>query len=265
MKEITSRENEIIKQAVRIKQKKYRQKEGLYLIEGHKMLREVMAGPQTLVRVFMTHDSLEVHESKLRELSGVECYLVDERLMSLICDTQTPQGIAALVRIPHYDLRSLLNNKEGLLLLLDRIQDPGNMGTILRTAWGFPVDGVLLTADCVDPFGPKAVRASMGGIFHVPVMESITLEILKDFKEAGYQIMGSEPAADKTLFDQDLTGGRIIVIGNESRGIGNDVLNLCDHYFRIPLNPRVDSLNAAMACAIIAVEALRQRSSGQLS
>lgn len=248
-----------IKQAIRLKQKKYRQKEGRYLIEGHKMLREALIGPSVLEQVFLTRASLESDQLLAEAIYGADCYLVDERLLGLICDTQTPQGVAALVRIPEYDISSLLK-PNAMLLLLDQIQDPGNMGTIMRTAWGFSVEGVLLTPNCVDPFCPKAVRATMGAIFHVPVKEDVSLETLQEFKENGFQIVGSTPAADETLFDQDLTGARIIVVGNESRGIGPDILQLCDHQFKIPLNPRVDSLNAAMACAIIAVEALRQRS-----
>jgi len=264
MKEITSKDNGAIKQALRIKQKKYRQQEGLYLVEGHKMFQEVLACPEALERVFLTRDSAQTYYPALRSLAEVECLLVDERLMDLLSDTETPQGVVALARIPQSDVH-LLMHKEGLLLLLDQIQDPGNMGTIIRTAWGFSVEGVLLTADCVDPFGPKAVRASMGGIFHVPVIKGVGPELLADFHAKGYKILGSVPGAKDSLFNQDFTKGTIIVIGNESRGIGQGVLDICDNCFKIPLNPQVDSLNAAMACAIITVEALRQRTSGILS
>lgn len=260
MKEITSKDNAAIKQAIRMKQKKYRQKEGLYLIEGRKMLREALAGKPALEQVFLTREALESDQVLANAVSEADCYIVDERLMSIICDTQAPQGVAALARIPEYKVSSLLAKPDGILLLLDQIQDPGNMGTILRTAWGFSIQGVLLTPDCVDPFSPKAVRASMGGIFNVPLIERADQDLLIEFKEGGYQILGSMPTAAETLFDQDLTGGRMIVIGNESRGISQGVLDQCDHCFKIPLNPRADSLNAAMACAIIAVEALRQRS-----
>lgn len=264
MKEITSRENAAIKQALRLKQKKYRQKERLYLVEGDKMFRELLCCPQVLDRVFLTRETAETYYPMLKDLTGVECLLVDDRLMDQLSDTQTPQGVVALARINSEGMQSQLKHN-GILLLLDQIQDPGNMGTMIRTAWGFSVDGVLLTANCVDPYGPKAVRASMGGIFHVPVTEDVSSDLLNDFKAAGYQILGSMPASEENLFDQDFTGGRIIVIGNESRGISPDLLSLCDHRFKIPMNPRVDSLNAAMACAIITVEALRQRSSGMLS
>lgn len=264
MKEITSRENAAIKQALRLKQKKYRQKERLFLVEGHKMLRELLGCQQALERVFLTREIADAYYPALKDLKDVECLLVDDRLISLLSDTQTPQGVVALARIPEQDAQTLLKGN-GLLLLLDQIQDPGNMGTMIRTAWGFSVDGILLTAGCADPYGTKAVRASMGGIFHVTVTEDVSPALLADFKTGGFQILGSLPAAEETLFDQDFTGGKIIVIGNESRGISPDILKLCDHRFKIPMNPRVDSLNAAMACAIITVEALRQRSSGMLS
>lgn len=264
MKEITSKDNAAIKQAIKLKQKKYRQQEGLFLVEGHKMLRELLLCPEFLIRVFLTRETAESYNPALSNLSGVECLLIDERLMGILCDTETPQGIAALARIPQPDVQSL-SRPEGLLLLLDQIQDPGNMGTIIRTAWGFAVDGILLTGDCVDPFGPKAVRSSMGGIFHVPVLAGVGLDLLADFRAQGYRMLGSVPGAADSLFDQDFTGSTIIVIGNESRGISAEVRGLCDNCFKIPINPQADSLNAAMACAIITVEALRQRSCGLLS
>jgi len=264
MKEITSKDNAAIKQAIKLKQKKYRQQEGLFLVEGHKMLRELLLCPEFLVRVFLTRETAESYYPALSNLPGVECLLVDERLLAILCDTETPQGIAALARIPQRDMQGFIRQKS-LWLLLDQIQDPGNMGTMIRTAWGFAVDGILLTADCVDPFGPKAVRASMGGIFHVPVLEGVGLDLLGDFQAQGYRMLGSMPGAAVSLFDQDFTGSTIIVIGNESRGISADVLRLCDNCFKIPINPQADSLNAAMACAIITVEALRQRSCALLS
>jgi len=263
MREITSKDNAAIKLALRVKQKKHRQQERLYLVEGHKMLQEILACPEALARVYLTRETAAAYYPGLKDMSGVECLLVDERLMAILSDTETPQGVVALAHKPQHNV-NLFTQRPGLLLLLDQIQDPGNMGTIIRTAWGFSVDAVLLTPDCVDPFAPKAVRASMGGIFHVPIIDSVDMEVLHEFKNSSFQILGSLPAADKTLFEQDFTGGRIIVVGNESRGISAKILKLCDHCFKIPLNPRVDSLNAAMACAIITVEALRQRSAGLL-
>lgn len=260
MKEITSKDNPAIKQVLRLKQKKYRWKEKCYIVEGHKMLDEILTCPQGLVKVFLTQEYAIAYGEVLRKHRDIECLLVNDRLMALISETEQPQGVLALVKMPQSNYFNIIQ-KERLLLLLDHIQDPGNMGTIIRTSWAFAVDGILLSPDCADPFSPKAVRASMGGILHVPVFCDTNTDILNDFLGHGYQIIASLPEARDNIFTQDFTGRKIIVIGNESRGVSTDIKKLCTSSFKIPLNPDVDSLNAAIACAIITMEALRQRDS----
>ncbi|MGI5911894.1 MAG: TrmH family RNA methyltransferase [Syntrophomonadaceae bacterium] len=145
------------------------------------------------------------------------------------------------------------------MFLLDRVSDPGNMGTIIRTAWALDIEGILLTEDCTDPFSPKVVRASMGGILNVPVYTAVSWESIKQLRAKGYQIVGTAIDAPVNFFDFNYSGANIIVIGSESKGVSNDILVNCDSLIKIPINPVVDSLNAAIACAIIMMEIRKQR------
>ena len=160
MRYLTSRDNPLIKETIKLKQKKYRQQTGTFLIEGERMLREALKSPQLLVRVFVD-DSFEAPD-ELRDLN-IEFYQVTANIMKAIADTEHPQGVAAVVSIPPYQT-VYLSDQTAMLLLLDRISDPGNLGTIIRTAWALDIDGILLTAGCADPFSPKVVRASMGDL-----------------------------------------------------------------------------------------------------
>ena len=150
-------------------------------------------------------------------------------------------------------------DRNACLFLLDQISDPGNLGTIIRTAWALDIDGILLSKGCTDPFSPKAVRASMGGILNIPVYTSVGLKELDSLKSAGYKITGTALNVRTSVFDCDYRQAQVIVIGSESRGVRPEIQRCCDKLIKIPINPAVDSLNAAVACAIIMAEVRKQR------
>ncbi len=260
MKEIKSRDNQKIRNAARLKEQKYRHREQMFLIEGRTLFCEAVKGQQELLRVFVERETAEQYLDEFRKTRDVEWVKIDNSIMKHICDTQTPQGIVAVARIPQWGLHNI-TQKPGFLLFLDHIGDPGNMGTILRTAWAFGVQGVLLSNGCVDPFNPKVVRASMGAVFNVPVFIDISLEELVRLKKEGYRILASSLNADIYIDNVDFTGPVIIIIGSEARGVSPKILNVCDHSFKIPLITPVDSLNAGVACGIIVYEAGKQRGS----
>jgi TrmH family RNA methyltransferase len=211
-----------------------------------------------LVRVFIETGRQEEYQLLMQQNPHIEFISLDKQLLDTLCDTEHPQGVAAVVRIPQYDLQEVLN-KSGLILLLDQLSDPGNMGTIIRTATAFGVDGILLTPDCVDPFSPKVVRSSMGGILKIPVYSDVDLKEIEQLRGKGYTLFCSLPKAEDNLYDLDFTGRSIIVIGNESHGVSSIIQKLCHQRFKIPHDSQVESLNAAVACAIIIGEAFRQR------
>ncbi len=259
MKRILSRDNPKVKHALKLKNRKFRHKEEMFLIEGEKMFEEALQRKDLLVRVFVEESREKDYIRMSQPELEIEEYILDSRLMRLICDTETPQGIAAVVKMPQWSLQNAVNN-DGFFILLDRMSDPGNMGTIIRTAWAFEIDGILLTRGCVDPFNPKTVRASMGGVFNLPIFSSIEVEELVYLQSNGYSLLCTDLEADVSFLFQDFTGRKVLVIGNEDHGVSEEIKSICDVCFKIPINPRVDSLNAAVACAIITNEAWRQRS-----
>ncbi len=235
----------------------------MFFIEGKKMIEEAMWRKELLLKVFVDEGYEKEYGFMDKTRPGIEKYILDSKLMKIICDTETPQGIAAVVKKPAWCLKSLIE-KNGFFILLDRISDPGNMGTIIRTGWALGVNGILLTKGCVDPFGPKVVRSSMGGIFNLPVFVDFLFEDIKLLKKKNYSFICASPDAGPNFYSMDFTGPEVLVIGSESRGASEEIKGVCDEFFKIPLNPRVDSLNAAVACAIIINEACKQRGSFSL-
>ena len=145
------------------------------------------------------------------------------------------------------------------MIYLDDLADPGNMSTILHTAWAFGVSAVMLGPGCVDPFNPKVVRSSMGAVFAVPIVLDVSPETLAQSKKSGYRLLASSLNTDLNISEVDFSGAVIIIIGSEARGISSKVLKFCDSSFKIPIFTAVDSLNAAVACGIIIWEAGKQR------
>lgn len=256
MKKIISRDNINIKQAAKLKNKKYRQQLKLYLVEGQRLVNEALMSNQVIEKIFVAED-FSLSDEMARQLEQFDCYLISSALFSYIADTENPQGIAAIIQKPEPNWQLLVNN-EACLLLLDQIADPGNMGTIIRTAWAFNFDGIMLTPGCVDPYSPKVVRATMGGIFHLPVYEIDEL-VLDRLIHSGYKLIGSYPHAPNSIYEVEYTGPIVIVIGSEAQGISPEISERCKVKAVIPVNARVESLNAAVSSAIIMSEVNRQR------
>jgi len=258
MRKITSKDNKYLKHAVSLKHKKYRMREQMFLLEGKKVVAEALKKGIPLVRIMVDEAHCGDYQFLFEQYPQAEWFLVDSRIFKYLADTETPQGIIALAGIPCYEF-SMLLGRNNCLILLDQIADPGNLGTIIRTAWALNIDGILLTEGCTDPFSPKVVRSSMGGILHVPVYTSVGLEHIEQLKSSGYKVAGTALNAAASVFDGDYKGANIIVIGSESRGVSSHLLACCDSLIKIPINPEVDSLNAAIACAIIMMEISKQR------
>jgi TrmH family RNA methyltransferase len=251
MRLINSLENKEVKYAASLLQKKYRDREKRFLVEGLKSIEA--AGPHLLEAVFIDNDRVNDCQ-RIIETPGINCYAVDKRIIKKICDTDTPQGIVAIAKQPVVEMADLLKTR-GLLVLLDRITDPGNMGTIIRSAWAFEAGGVLISAGSVDPFSPKVVRSTMGGIFNVPLALNIDQSQIEFFQKQGYKLVCTDIRASQNFYDIDYNCHQIIVIGNEAAGVSEYIKNISDELIKIPVNPTADSLNAAVACAIIMQEA----------
>jgi TrmH family RNA methyltransferase len=264
MKRVISKDNQYIRQAASLKNKKYRVREQMFLLEGKKMVIEALQSHKPLIRVLVDEAHQEEYQPLAERYCDPEWLQVDSRVFNGIAATDTPQGIMAVAPIPDHDLGELFKQSAGLIML-DRISDPGNLGTIIRTAWALDIDGILLSPECTDPFSPKAVRASMGGVLNVPVYTAVGRQQIEQLQSAGYKVIGTAIAARTTVFEEEYKGAHIIVIGSEARGISPAIQACCDNLINIPINPAVDSLNAAVACAIIMMEVWKQRNNTFLS
>lgn len=260
---ITSTSNDRIKQIMKYrKSAKERRKQGVFLVEGIRMFVEI---PKEWCReVYMTEEFLENHKGQLAEylLSKVE--LVVPHVMEAMTDTKTPQGVISVVSQPTYSIEEVCMQKEDsepLILALENLQDPGNLGTIVRTAEGAGVTGIVMSRETVDIYNPKVVRATMGSIFRVPFcyVENLTDWITSMNAEA----VGTYSAhlQGTSFYDFDYQKPTIFCIGNEGNGLTDALSQTTKYKIKIPMMGKVESLNAATAATVLMYEAMRQRNS----
>lgn len=259
---IISTGNPKIKQLVQWQTKaKERRKDGVFLAEGIKMLQEA---PEELIRDIYITENVEkkIQESHLLDkLNKVGYEVVSEEVMKKVSDTQTPQGVLTVLNRPEYLLEKILSKSNGLFLLLEDLQDPGNLGTIIRTAEGAGVDGIIATKNTVDIFSPKTIRSTMGSIYRVPFIYVETLkEVILKMKEGGIKTYAAHLDGELYYSSFSFTQGTAFIIGNEGNGLRKETADLADFYIKIPMEGQVESLNAAIATALLIYEAHRQRS-----
>ncbi len=263
---IQSRQNSLIKERVKLQQKKYRQKTGCFLIEGIRLVEEaVSAGSLTEVFVEEALFNSERGERLFRriEKSTIACYQVSTDILRVLTETESPQGIVGVIRQAKVDLNRI-NLKQGLILILDGVQDPGNLGTIWRTAWAAGVDALFCLPGTVDPYNGKTIRASMGGIFHVPIVAGTETNwsIIQQWCTAhSFQLVAGDLSAQQN-YDEVAYQERVaLLIGNEAQGLLTVSAEELDKRVKIPLMDGAESLNAAVACGILVYEVIRQRKS----
>jgi len=249
---ITSTKNDKFKYFKNLKQKKFRTDE--YTVEGRKSVLEALASKRTVTALIMS----ESYSADFDIPRALPCYIIPDSLFEQLSSTDTPSGIICTIKI-----EKNVNFKPDLqkaYIYCDHISDPGNLGTIIRTADAAGFGGVLLSPGCVELYNPKTVRSSMGSFFHMDIIENITAENISDFKKSGFQIL-SGVLNDRTVeyTDVDMTKPSIIVIGNESNGVSDEIIALSSECIKIPIIGDAESLNAAIAAAIIMYELLRQR------
>ena len=244
-----------------------RRESGLYVVDGPKMCVEIPV--ELLEEVFVSEVLLSSAEqmerlSPLLSRKGYET--VTEREMKQISDTVTPQGVLALVRQKRpRGIGDILGSIEkagrtGLLILLEGVQDPGNAGTILRSAEAAGADAVICDRGCADVYSPKAVRSTMGAVFRLPVLRLEDIFPAVDrLKDTGYEILAAHLKAEEDYDRTDLTVPCCILIGNESRGLSDRLSDCATKLIRIPMEGRTESLNASVAASVIMFEAARQR------
>lgn len=262
---ITSMQNPSIKRIKMLHHKKYRDIYGQYLVEGVKMVKEAVEQGESIWTLVVARGfnwfefkaQLGILTDSLRVL------IVEDELFEIISDTQTPQGILAVVNKKEYRLEQLLSKQSFFIVVLDRIRDPGNLGTIIRTLDAAGGDGVVLLKGCVDPYNSKVVRSTMGSIFRMPIYEvDDHIEFFNRLMEAKVHILVSH-LNGSNLFEWPGGFDRIaVVIGNESEGVRQEICRFASSLVRIPMLGRAESLNASVAAGILIYEVLRK--SGQI-
>lgn len=238
--------------------------EGPHLVEeaikSHIALDLVLAVPEVV-----TGTPLEGELTFLAE-EGLEVIAATPQIIERVCETQTPQGIVAVVPFSAVAPERMRRQRRGrmrpLVLALDDLRDPGNVGTILRSALAADVDAVLLTPNCADPFAPKVVRAASGAHFRLPILPQQSWANIQSYLAGApktQQVLVADAVADKDYAEVDLTQRTAIIIGNEAHGPSPQARKLATHHIRIPMYNGVESLNAAIATSVILFESVRQR------
>lgn len=254
---ITSASNPRIKKVAALNQKaKERRLEGRYVVEGVKMFLE--APLEEIEEVYVSEG---FHNPSCdRKRNGLDVEQVSEEVFRKMSDTSTPQGILCVMRRKEYTPDNLLQAENPLLMLLEDIQDPGNLGTILRTGEGAGIDGVIMSRDTADIYNPKTIRSTMGSIYRVPFVYVPSLpDMIAALKQKKITVYAAH-LKGKQWYDQaDYGGGSAFLIGNEGNGLKEETAALADSYIKIPMGGKVESLNAAMASGILMYEASRQR------
>lgn len=254
---ITSKDNEIIKHIKKLKDKKERDEFNEFVVEGIKMLEEAINEGANIKTVVVCDDCLgnsKIATDLLYEIAKENIIYVSEKIFKLISDVMTPQGILAVV-----EKNNLINidYTENLYLILDNIQDPGNLGTIIRTADSINLKQIIVTKGSADPYNPKVVRSSMGATFRVKVIEVEDLSLMvKEMKKNKIKILATDLRTDKSIYDVSYEKSAI-VIGNEANGVSEEILSLADERIKIPMSGKTESLNAAVATGIILYNAVK--------
>lgn len=258
--EISSSKNEHFKEVVKLKQKKYRHRASQFLIEGLKFVRHAIEQGEEIHQFLYAKELVQPGALEpLLELlpdSVLVCALSKD-LFEDLSDTVNSQGVMAVVKMPkkHFELKA-----EGLYLALDHIQDPGNLGTMIRTADAAGFTGLIYNKGTVDPYGEKVLRSTMGSIFSLPLYCCDDLPaFLADAKTQGLQVLCTSLEDSLDYAAADYQRGSIIVIGNESQGVSEGVFSEATQKIKIPIYGQAESLNAAVAAAIVMYEAVKQR------
>lgn len=258
--EITGLQNPVVKAAAELKQKKYRQQQGRFLAEGLRTVEEAVRYG-AVQSIFYTAIEDERTRTVLEEAAAkqVKLICVSEAVLKKIADTETPQGVIAVCEMGKSSVEDLLATGQ-MLLVLDRVGDPGNIGTMLRTADAAGLGGFVLLKGSADIYAPKTVRASMGSLFHLPVVSGVSeAEFVSSARKAGYELLVTCLDGADNLYKADLRGRLAFVMGNEANGVTDSLLEAADKRVFIPMQGRAESLNVAMAAGVVMFEALRQR------
>lgn len=250
IKEITSADNKIYKQAKKLLSRNERYKTGLFMAEGRRIVEDAVAS-EAVSHIFVSAN----YEG---ELYDIDTYRISERMFAALSDTETTQGIIAVCRMKSYDISQISGET---LLVSDGVSDPGNLGTLIRTAECAGVSGVVLLKGTVDPYSPKVVRSTMGSVFRLPIYFAAAKDVKKYLSE--YNLAVTVLEGSESLYDITFDGKTAVVVGNEAHGVSREIIQIADIRLRIPMCGNAESLNAAAAGSVVMYEIYRQKGKGK--
>ena len=264
IEEIRSSHNSLLKLAASLKIKKHRDDNSLFVVEGVRLVEEATQARREIMAIIGTSKAYrqERVQGIMKQLTARSCRIavIEEELYAKITDTEQPQGLMALVRKQESKLDKIPNATTPLLAILDGVQDPGNVGALIRTADAAGCTAVVLTSGCADVYGGKVVRATMGSLFHLPIVSNVNVTELVDWLSDNHISLAATALSSTNLYHEvDLKGPVAIVLGNEGAGVSVELLSKAEQHLYIPIYGKAESLNVAAAAAIIFYEAARQR------
>lgn len=245
IKEITSVNNTYIKWLLTLRDKQVRNEHNLFIVEGYHLVEESLKH-NVLKTVLCTEKEV------LDKIDVEEKYLVNEQIIKKLSSTKSPQNIIGVVSsIINQDLEAIISKKELRILILDDVNDPGNLGTIIRTSAALGIDAVISSLETVDYYNEKVLRATQGAIFKIPLFKGDLVEIISLLKKQGITIYGTHLESSVSVKDVEKLKKLAIVVGNEAQGVSSKILDLCDKNIILPMNNDVESLNVSIAAALL--------------
>ena len=260
MQVISSKDNELVKHIKKLKDKKYRDESNEYIIEGVKLIEEAVKENAKIKKIIVCEDTTRTYEiptNVMLEIAKYECIYVTDKIFASITQVTNPQGIMAIIEKNIGNTE--IDYSQDIIVVLDDVQDPGNLGTILRTVDSIGLDQIIVSKETADAFNPKVVRSTMGAIFRIKIIEVEDLkQMIKEMKKHHYKLMVTSLQTEDSIYDIEFRK-KIIVIGNESNGVSKEIQDMADEKAKIPMLGKTESLNASVAAGIVMYEYVRQK------
>ena len=260
MQIISSKDNELIKHIKKLKDKKHRDESNEYIIEGVKLIEEAVKENAKIKKIIICEDTTRTYEIPthiMYEIAKYECVYVTDKIFASITQVTNPQGIMAIIEKGDADVQ--IDYSQDIIVALDDVQDPGNLGTILRTVDSIGLNQIIVSKGTADAFNSKVVRSTMGAIFRVKIIEVENLpQAIKEMRRHHFKLMVTSLQTENSIYDIQFNK-KIIVIGNESNGVSKEVQEMADEKAKIPMIGKTESLNASVAAGVVMYEYVRQK------
>ena len=260
MQTITSKDNELIKHIRKLKDKKYRDESNEYVVEGVKLVEEAVKENAKIKQIIVCEDTTRTYEIPthiMLEIATYECISVSDKIFNIITQVTNPQGIMAIIEKNAQNAK--IDYTQDIIVVLDDVQDPGNLGTILRTVDSIGLNQIIVSKGTADAFNSKVVRSTMGAIFRIKIIEVENLaQAIKEMRKHHFKLMVTSLQTKNSIYDIDFNK-KIIVIGNEANGVSKEIQDMADEKAKIPMLGRTESLNASVAAGVVMYEYVRQK------